>query len=108
MSALALGVASASASPLRFIYERPDSSAMGTLPWLLVPGFLMPIYILTHLAIFVRLRHSYGADADRPRTPTPRSAQPGTRGPFVAHIDRIASAPDALDARPRRVQHRRP
>lgn len=57
VGALALGVGSSAASPLRFIYENPDSSAMGTLPWLLVPGFLVPIYILTHLAIFARLRH---------------------------------------------------
>lgn len=55
LGALTLGVGSAAASPLRFIYESPDSSVMGTLPWLLVPGFLMPIYILTHFAIFAQL-----------------------------------------------------
>jgi hypothetical protein len=55
VAAIALGVGSAPGSPLRFVYEGPESSTMGTLPWLLVPGFLVPIYILTHLAIFVRL-----------------------------------------------------
>ena len=66
LGALTLGVGSAAASPLRFIYESPDSSVMGALPWLLVPGFLMPIYILTHLAIFAQLRVDARRTGDRP------------------------------------------
>jgi hypothetical protein len=54
VAAVVLGVGSSS-SPLRFIHESPDSGAMGTLPWLLIPGFLVPIFILAHLAVFVRL-----------------------------------------------------
>jgi hypothetical protein len=52
--AVALGAGSA-ASPLRFIHESPESGATGTLPWLLIPGFLVPFYILTHLAVFAQL-----------------------------------------------------
>lgn len=54
--AVTLGVGSAADSPARFIYESTDSGTMASLPWLLVPGFLVPIYILLHLAIFQRLR----------------------------------------------------
>jgi hypothetical protein len=53
--AVTLGVGSATASPLRFIHESPESSTMATLPWVLVPGFLVPVYVLTHLAIFAQL-----------------------------------------------------
>jgi hypothetical protein len=65
VAAVTLGIGS-SASPLRFIYESPDSGVMGTLPWLLVPGFLVPVYVLTHLAVFAQL-----AAADRGRASGP-------------------------------------
>ncbi len=55
VAAVALGVGSAADSPLRFIYEAGNSGTMSTLPWLLVPGFLVPLYLMTHLAIFHRL-----------------------------------------------------
>jgi len=53
--AVSLGVGSAADSPLRFIFESPASDTMGTLPWALIPGFLVPIYMLTHGAIFAQL-----------------------------------------------------
>lgn len=53
--AVTLGVGSAVDSPVRFIYEAASSGTMSTLPWLLVPGFMVPLYLLTHLAIFHRL-----------------------------------------------------
>ena len=61
LTAVTLGVGSAAGSPLRFIYESPDSAAMGTLPWLLIPGFLVPLYLLTHLAVFAQLARGAGA-----------------------------------------------
>lgn len=61
--ALAIGMGSAATSPVRFIHESPDTGAMGTLPWLLIPAFLMPLYLLTHLAVFARLAASEGRDA---------------------------------------------
>jgi hypothetical protein len=30
-----------------------------TLPWLLIPGFLVPLLVTTHLAIFYRLTKSH-------------------------------------------------
>ena len=53
--ALALGAGSAAGSPIRFIYEEPSSALMGTLPWFLIPGYLVPLYLVTHVAIFFRL-----------------------------------------------------
>jgi hypothetical protein len=69
VAAVTLGVGSAPGSPFRFIHEAPGSGAMGTLPWLLIPGFLVPIYLLTHLAVFARLareRESVAAVLQRP------------------------------------------
>lgn len=53
--AVTLGVGSAVDSPVRFIYEAASSGTMSTLPWLIVPGFMVPLYFMTHLAIFHRL-----------------------------------------------------
>jgi hypothetical protein len=40
---------------------------MSSLPWLLIPGFLVPLLALTHLAIFSRLLvTNRGALAARP------------------------------------------
>lgn len=55
VTAVTLGVGSAR-SPARFIFESPDSGALGHLPWVLIPTVLVPLYLLTHVAIFVRLR----------------------------------------------------
>ncbi len=56
--AVSLGVGSAD-SPLRFIYESPASGTIGTLPWALIPGFLVPTYVLIHLAIFAQIRRAW-------------------------------------------------
>jgi hypothetical protein len=55
ISAVSLGVGSAANSPLRFIFETPDSRTVGTLPWALIPGVAVPLYMITHIAIFTRL-----------------------------------------------------
>jgi hypothetical protein len=57
IAAIGLGVASAPDSPLRLFTEEPGTAMMSLLPMFLVPGYLVPILILMHLAIFARLRH---------------------------------------------------
>lgn len=69
VAAVILGAAS-SPGPLRMIHETPDSTLMTTLPWLLVPGFLVPLLMTTHIAVFHRLR---GARVARTGA-TPRTA----------------------------------
>lgn len=54
IAAVALGVTS-SPGPLRLILAEPSSAIMATLPWLLIPGFLVPLLFTVHIAIFVRL-----------------------------------------------------
>jgi hypothetical protein len=58
VTAVTLGVGSRPGSPLQFLFEAPGSTLMGTLPWLLIPGFLVPVYLLTHLAVFAQLAAS--------------------------------------------------
>jgi hypothetical protein len=53
--AVALGAAS-SPGPLQLIVASPDSGIMTTLPWVLIPGFVVPTLVCTHLALFFRLR----------------------------------------------------
>jgi hypothetical protein len=55
IAAVSLG-ATSSPGPLRLILAEPGSGIMTTLPWLLIPGFLVPLLISTHLAVFYRIR----------------------------------------------------
>jgi hypothetical protein len=54
IAAVGLGVIS-SPGPLRLIFSEPGSGIMTTLPWLLIPGFLVPLLFATHIGVFVRL-----------------------------------------------------
>jgi hypothetical protein len=58
VAAVTLGIGSQPAFPLRFIFEEPGTGLMATLPWLLIPGYLVPLYLLTHLAVFAQLAAS--------------------------------------------------
>jgi hypothetical protein len=40
---------------MRLIFAEPGSAIMTTLPWLLIPGFLVPLLFAVHIAIFIRL-----------------------------------------------------
>jgi hypothetical protein len=53
--AVGLGVTSSPGSPLRIFTAEPSSAIMTSLPWLLIPGFLVPLLALTHVAVFARL-----------------------------------------------------
>jgi hypothetical protein len=57
ITAVALGVLSSS-GPLRRIFAEPPADLMSALPWLLIPGFLVPLLATTHFAIFHRLARS--------------------------------------------------
>lgn len=53
--AVTLGVTSAPTSPLRFFTEGPGTAPMGSLPWVLIPTFIVPLLLLIHVAVFRRL-----------------------------------------------------
>jgi hypothetical protein len=57
--ALTLGPLSAP-GPLQVFVGPPDSSPMTTLPWLIIPGFLVPILLFSHVVIFSRLHTMKG------------------------------------------------
>jgi len=63
MNAVTLGALSAP-GPLQLFLGPPDASPMTTLPWLIIPGFLVPILFFIHVVIFHRLL--VGADASAP------------------------------------------
>jgi hypothetical protein len=54
VAAVSLGVITAP-GPLRVFMGEPSSAMMNDLPMLLIPGFLVPLLISTHLALFARL-----------------------------------------------------
>jgi hypothetical protein len=54
IAAVSLGVIS-SPGPQRLIFAEPSSAIMATLPWLLIPGFLVPLLFAVHIAIFARI-----------------------------------------------------
>ena len=76
VTAIGLGATSAP-GPIQIFVGPPDSAIMTTLPWLLIPGFLVPSYMFIHIVIFYRLTRrastianpASGADA-------PSGAQP--------------------------------
>ena len=54
VNAVGMGVAS-SPGPLQVFGGEPGAAMMATLPWLLIPAFLVPLLACTHLAVFWRL-----------------------------------------------------
>lgn len=56
LAAVALGVGSAPGSLVRFNYEAPGSGAIVQFPWVLIPAFFVPLFLLTHIAVFASLR----------------------------------------------------
>ena len=57
IAAVGLGVIS-SPGPQRLIFAEPSAAIMATLPWLLIPGFLVPLLFAVHIGIFIRLRNA--------------------------------------------------
>ena len=61
---LALGFGATSApGPMQIFSSPPDAVSMTSLPWLLIPGFLVPIYLSLHVAIFYRLSRANAASS---------------------------------------------
>ena len=65
VNAIALGALSAP-GPLQAFAGPPTSAIMTTLPWLIVPGFLVPCLMFIHVVIFARLAGAEASVAGRP------------------------------------------
>jgi hypothetical protein len=63
--AVTLGALSAP-GPLQVFVGPPDSSPMTSLPWLIIPGFLVPILFFIHIVIFTRLAGAEASVATHP------------------------------------------
>ncbi len=55
MSAIGLGITSQPGSPLRLFYDLPGTAILGQLPWRFIPSYFVPLYIMIHVALFIRL-----------------------------------------------------
>jgi hypothetical protein len=64
ISAAGLGMTSAAGSPLQVFFDAPGSAVMATLPWAIIPVFLVPQLIVGHLAVYWRLGRPAGALAN--------------------------------------------
>jgi hypothetical protein len=62
--AIGLGVASAADSPFPIFTGGPDTTLMAQLPMFIVPGFLVPLLMLTHIAVFAGLARAGGGARD--------------------------------------------
>lgn len=73
--AVTLG-ATSSPGPIQLFHTQPSSAIMATLPWILIPCFLVPSLALIHLCTFYRLR-TLPSTAGTERPHTVRVAAPG-------------------------------
>jgi hypothetical protein len=65
ITAIALGALSAP-SPFQVFRNGPGSAIMPTLPWVLIPGFLVPCFFFLHMVVLVKMRNQ---ESDSPHTP---------------------------------------
>ncbi len=54
--AVLLGLLSAQGTPFRVFTEGPGILALTAMPWIMVPAMLVPLFLLMHLTIAVKLR----------------------------------------------------
>jgi hypothetical protein len=74
VTAVALGATSAP-GPLQIFHGPPDSAIMSTLPWVLIPCFLVPVLAFLHLCTFYRLRTTSSGERREKLPSTPVVAQ---------------------------------
>ena len=65
VAAVTLGPLSAP-GPLQIFVGPPTSALMTTLPWLIIPGFVVPSLIFIHIVVFYRLTKSEASAPARP------------------------------------------
>lgn len=63
--AVMLGIGSANGSPLQFVHDGAGSGAMASLPWSIVPTFLVPLFLIGHGIVFAHVRAASTARGSR-------------------------------------------
>lgn len=74
VTAVFLG-ATSSPGPIQIFHGTPSSAGMATLPWILVPCFLVPAFLFLHLCTFYRLRTMPAGERREKLPSTPVAAQ---------------------------------
>ena len=64
-AAVGLGAVTAAGSPVRLIVATPDTGLMTALPWIVIPAFVVPLLLLTHVAVLARLLRSGSGSTSR-------------------------------------------
>jgi hypothetical protein len=65
ISAVTFGLMSQPGSPLQVFMEPPGTAILAELPWRTIPGFYVPLFIITHLALFARLWPAFSRESQR-------------------------------------------
>jgi hypothetical protein len=55
LTAVFLGAASQPGTPIRLFFEAPGTALLGDLPWRFIPAYYVPMFLILHIAIFMRL-----------------------------------------------------
>lgn len=56
LNAITLAFLSVPKAPWRVFMEAPGTNVLGTLPWIGVPAILVPLYLMTHFAVWQRTK----------------------------------------------------
>jgi hypothetical protein len=55
VSAITLGVTSQPGSPFQLFFDVPGTAILSALPWRFIPSYFVPLYLMIHIALFVRV-----------------------------------------------------
>lgn len=53
--AIFLGVTSQMGSPIQLFTQEPGVAALGQLPWRYIPNYFVPLFLMIHVSLFIRL-----------------------------------------------------
>ncbi len=53
--AIFLGVTSQMGSPIQLFAQEPGVAALGQLPWRYIPNYFVPLFLMIHVSLFIRL-----------------------------------------------------
>lgn len=65
VSAVTLGLTSQPGSPLQIFMDSPGTAILTDLPWRLIPGFFVPLFLMIHIALFIRLWPALSSESPR-------------------------------------------
>jgi hypothetical protein len=70
--AITLGMTSQPGSPFQIFNDLPGTSVLGEMPWRFIPSYFVPLYMMIHVALFIRLVTHFPSES-RNLVPAPPS-----------------------------------